>query len=161
MKKLIYILIVISVIVISYVSFYNYLPPVSAIKKARMISELKIPKEITIEKYEKENTFTGEGYMEIILIMNKEKLKEFLKKNNLSEFKTLPIKEKLPPLPDEYYSYMNINTFNKYYYDENNTIFKENLSGYYRLKRHKKSESFSIVILDEFQRKILIYAFSD
>ena len=107
--------------------------------------------------YKRENTFTGEGYIEIILVMNEEQLEGFLKKNNLNKFKILPIKEKLPPLPNEYYSYMDVNAFNKYYYAEKNTIFGENVSGYYKLKNYKENKSFNIIIIDKHQQKILIY----
>ncbi len=162
MKKMKSIIIIALVILgLIYILFYKYMPPYNQTKTVRLLSGLKIPHETIFVKDTSFYSFTGEGYTEIVIKLNNDQYKTLLRKNDLEEFKNLPIKEKLPEeITEEYYNYMDIDTLNKYYFNLNDSL-KRKISGYYKLKKYEYNKSFKITIIDKIKLKILIYSFND
>lgn len=161
MKKIIIIFIIIVALGLVYLLFNKYMPPYTPTKTVKLMSGLKIPNNVVFEKDTSFYSFTGEGYAEIVLKLNNEQYEELLKKNDLSKFTELPIREKLPEaLPEGYFKYMQIDTLNKYYYSQEDTLNYE-ASGYYKFKEYEKNESFKITVIDKIKQKVLIYSFND
>jgi len=144
-----------------YLLFNKYMPPYTPSKTVKLMSGLKIPNNVVFEKDTSFYSFTGEGYTEMVLKLRSDQYEELLKKNDLSKFSELPIREELPEaLPGGYFNYMQVDTFNKYYYAQEDILNYE-ASGYYKLKEYEKNKSFKITVIDKIKQKVLIYTFND
>ena len=136
-KRIIYITLS---IVLVYVVFYRYLPPYAPITAARLISGLKIPRGIQYELNESHYGFTGSGSTTMIIALDDKQFDSFTKMNNWKKFKRLPMEE--------------IHILAVY-----DSFFKkrpnEHDDGYCKIV--KTDNSFKMVIVDNSEKKILIY----
>jgi hypothetical protein len=137
-KKIIYVTLS---IVLAYIVFYRYLPPYTPVKSAQLVSGLKIPHGVQFEKDDSFYGFTGSGSATMIIAMDNKQFESFTKTNNWKQFKRFPMEKSEHP-PVEYDTF-----FEKRPQDHDN--------GYYKIV--VRENSFKMVIVDNSQKKMLIY----
>ena len=158
--KIVTSLLILIIIFLAVIKFWNYFPPRTPIKVARIISELSISKDIKPTIFKEANTFTGEGYVYIVFQFDSIGSDNLKKHNSFSRYSKLPIEIKLPSLPDEIFSYMPADIYNQYYYPLKKDTIQE-YKGRYKLDVKRNSKSFVFCLLDEKANKLYIYSYHD
>ena len=126
--------------ILLYIIFYKYLPPYTPVKSAQLISGLKIPRGAQFEMDESHFNFTGSGHTIFIIALDDKRFDTFTKMNNWKKYKRLPM-EKVYILT----------VYDSFFEKKPN----EHDNGYYKIV--KTDNSFKMVIVDNSQKKILIY----
>ena len=131
-----------------------------AYKSARFYFGLRVDRKIEPVLYEEYWSLKGEGVVNIIYEFDSISNAAFLKRNKLSDFKNLPLKEK-PPIfaPSEFNKYIPSELYHQFYVSNSHDFL--NHAGKYKItcKKGKLSSSIvtsSIVIYDEDLMKLMM-----
>jgi hypothetical protein len=153
MKKIILIIstFVLAVIILLFYNYKDYLPPRTPMKIARVESGLEIPQNIQIIDFKEEYSFTGEGYVFVLMKFNDIALDDVMHECINKRYKKISIEnlmiDKL------------INPNNKDYgFVINSKKITTINDGYYKLNaKDLNKRDFSIVIIDKKKKELIVY----
>jgi hypothetical protein len=151
MKKMILIIGALVVIVFLLFKYNDHLPPRTPLKIARIQSGLDIPKDIQIIDFKEEYSFSGEGFIYVLLKLDDKDLDYVTKECIKNKYSKLTIDnlvtDKLIHSDTKEYGYT--------VYDKDITSIKE---GYYKLNAiDLNKRDFTITVIDEQKKELIIY----
>lgn len=140
--------------------YWDYFPPRTPIKVARIISGLKLPSGLEPLIYDEGDTFTGEEFTFIVYKFDKLNLSEFTRMNSFEEYVKLPIIRNIPPVPSEFYNYFSIEFYNQHYWPLRKDTL-QHFNGRYKFEESENQKSYSLTIFDQIKSKLYIYYHHD
>ena len=138
-RILIFPVMVVIALLITYMLCVDNLPPRTPQKVARIISGLSIPRDAEILEFKDEwNNFNGDGFSFIVLQLDDESFKEVYQESKSLQFDHLPLSDSIHgPLKD---------------------FWNKNKVGLYKVEiDNRKSMSFSGTLLSEKNNTIAVY----
>ncbi|PZX56804.1 hypothetical protein [Algoriphagus chordae] len=138
-RILIFPVLLVIALLITYMVYIDNLPPRTPQKVARIISGLSIPRDAEILEFKDEwNNFNGDGFSFIVLQLDNESFKEVYQESKSLQFDHLPLSDSIHgPLKD---------------------FSNKNKVGLYKVEiDNRKSMSFSGTLLSEKNNTIAVY----
>ena len=138
-------------LIVGYVCFYNYLPPRTPLKIARVQSDLQIPSKWELLDFKEEYSFNGEGEIYILFQMSEVEIENIIQESIGKKYKKLTqenlISDKL----------LNESTM-KTGYNIHGKNLSEITNGYYRLEANNlNGMDFGLTVLNIEKMELIVY----
>jgi len=143
MKKNVIITIGLLLLFFAY-TYWDYLPPRTPLKIARIHSGLNISNKSQLVSFEEKYSFTGEGFIYIRFMLNDVEISRIIKECINKKYTILSEKNLLKDNLSVGFKLRNKNIF-------------DIKSGYYHLIGNIKEISFTITVIDDVKNELIIY----